>query len=103
MLGIDTKLLMVYHPQIDGQTKRMNQNLEQYLKMFIDYRQEQQLDWLATAEFVYNNKVQTSTKVSPFKANNGWNLSMEFEMKKKEKFKKTMEFVIRIKEVHKQH
>jgi len=28
---------------------------------------------------------------------------MEFEMRKKEKFKKTMEFVIRIKEVHKQH
>ena len=71
--------------------------------MFIDYRQEQQLDWLATAEFVYNNKVQTSTKVSLFKANNGWNLFMEFEIRKKEKFKKTMEFVIRIKEVHKQH
>ena len=103
MLGIDTKLLMVYHPQIDGQTKRMNRNLEQYLKMFIDYRQEQQLDWLAIAEFVYNNKVQTSTKVSLFKANNGWNLFMEFEIRKKEKFKKTMEFVIRIKEVHKQH
>ena len=71
--------------------------------MFIDYRQEQQLDWLATAEFVYNNKVQTSTKVSLFKANNGWNLFMEFEIRKKEKFKKTMEFVIRIKEVHKQY
>ena len=71
--------------------------------MFIDYRQEQQLDWLAIAEFVYNNKVQTSTKVSLFKANNGWNLFMEFEIRKKEKFKKTMEFVIRIKEVHKQH
>jgi len=49
MLGIDTKLSMTYHPQTDGQTKRMNQDLEQYLRMFIDYQQEQWPDWLATA------------------------------------------------------
>jgi len=36
MLGIDTKLSMAYHPQTDGQTERMNQDLEQYLRMFID-------------------------------------------------------------------
>ena len=70
MLGINTKLSMAYHPQTDGQTERMNQDLEQYLRMFIDHRQEQWPDWLAMAEFVYNNRVQTSTKVSPFKANN---------------------------------
>ena len=50
---------------------RMNQKLEQYLRMFIDHRQEQWLEWLGTAEFAYNNKVQTSMKVSPFKANSG--------------------------------
>jgi len=70
MLGINTKLSMAYHPQTDGQTERMNQDLEQYLRMFIDHRQEQWPDWLAMAEFAYNNRVQTSTKVSPFKANN---------------------------------
>ena len=37
MLGIDTKLSMAYHPQTDGQTERMNQDLEQYLRMFIDH------------------------------------------------------------------
>jgi len=41
LLGIQTKLLMAYHPQIDGQTKRINQKLEQYLRVFIDHRQEQ--------------------------------------------------------------
>jgi len=41
MLGIDTKLSTAYHPQIDGQMERMNQELEQYLRMFIDHRQEQ--------------------------------------------------------------
>jgi len=71
MLGINSKLSTVFHLQTDGQTERMNQKLEQYLRMFIDYQQEQWLEWLGTAEFTYNNKVQTSTKVSLFKANAG--------------------------------
>ena len=66
MLGIDTKLLTVFHPQIDEQTERMNQELEQYLRMFIDHRQEQWPEWLGTAEFAYNNKVHIGTKMSPF-------------------------------------
>jgi len=41
ILGINTKLLIAYHSQTDGQTKRMNQDLKQYLRMFIDHRQEQ--------------------------------------------------------------
>jgi len=39
--------------------------------MFIDHHQKQWLDWLAMAEFAYNNKVQISTKVLLFKTNNG--------------------------------
>ena len=70
MLGIDTKLSMTYYSQTDSQIERMNQDLEQYLRMFIDHQQEQQSDQLATAKFAYNNKVQTSTKVSLFRANN---------------------------------
>ena len=68
--------------------------------MFINYRQEQWSDWLAIAEFAYNNKVQTSTKVLLFKANNEWDPYMEFKMRKKRKFKKIEEFVTRMKKVH---
>jgi len=35
LLGIQTKLLTAYHPQTDGQTERINQKLEQYLRVFI--------------------------------------------------------------------
>ena len=41
LLGIQTKLSTTYYPQTDGQTERVNQELEQYLRVFIDYRQEQ--------------------------------------------------------------
>jgi len=41
ILGIKSKLSRVFYPQTDGQTERVNQELEQYLRIFIDHRQEQ--------------------------------------------------------------
>jgi len=38
LLGIQTKLSTAYHPQMDGQIERINQELEQYLRVFINYR-----------------------------------------------------------------
>jgi len=79
ILGIHTKLLTAYHPQTDGQTERMNQELEQYLRMFVDYHQTNWPEWLAIAEFSYNNKIQKSTKTLPFYANYRFNPQMGFE------------------------
>ena len=38
MLGIETKLSMAYHPETDRQMERTNQELEQYLRMYINHR-----------------------------------------------------------------
>jgi len=51
ILEIKNKMSMVFHSQTNRQIERVNQELEQYLRMFIDYRQEQWLDWLGMAEF----------------------------------------------------
>jgi len=79
MLGIKSKLSTAFYPQTDGQTERVNQELEQYLRMFIDHRQEQWPEWLGTAEFAYNNKAHSSTRTSPFKANYGQDPRIGFE------------------------
>ena len=70
--------------------------------MFIDHRQEQWPEWLGTAEFAYNNKMHTGTKVSPFQANYGQNPRMEFEMRKKGRFEKAEKFAERMKEVQRE-
>ena len=61
-----------YHPQSDGQTERVNQTLEQYLRIYCDYQQDDWQQLLPLAEFVYNNTQSSSTKVSPFFANYGF-------------------------------
>ena len=99
MLGIKSKMSMVFHPQIDEQMERVNQELEQYLRMFIDHRQEQWPDWLGTVEFAYNNKVHLSTKILPFKANYGQDPRMGFEVKRKGKYKGVEKFMTKIKEI----
>jgi len=82
-LGIKSKLSTAFHPQIDGQTERVNQELEQYLRMFIDHRQEQWPEWLGMTEFAYNNKAHSSTRTSPFKANYGQDPRIGFKGRKK--------------------
>jgi len=99
MLGIEGKLLTAFYPQIDRQTERVNQELEQYLRIFIDYRQEQWSNWLEIAEFVYNNKIHSSTKTLSFKANYRQDPRMGFEIRKKRKYEGIEKFVTKMKEI----
>jgi len=78
----------------------MNQELEQYLRLFVKHRQRDWPEWLVTAEFVVNNKIHTATKVLSFMANYGRELRMEVDIRKKGKMESTTEFVERMKKVH---
>ena len=100
MLGIKTKLSMAFHPQTDGQTEYMNQELEQYLQFFVDYRQKDWPEWLVSAEFAVNNKVHSTTKVFPFMVNYSRKLRMGGDIRKKGKVESATEFVERMKKVH---
>ena len=100
MLGIETRLSTVFYPQMDGQTKRMNQELEQYLRFFVEHRQKDWPEWLASAEFAVNNKIHTATKVSPFIANYRREMKMGEDIRKRGKVEKATEFMERIKKIY---
>ena len=76
LLGVKHKLSTAYHPQTDGQTERMNQTLEQYLRHYVDYRQTNWVVLLPIAQFTYNTTSTETTRVSPFYANYGYNPDM---------------------------
>jgi len=99
MLGIESKLLMAFHPQTNRQTERVNQELEQYLRIFINHRQEQWPKWLEIAEFAYNNKVHLSTQIIFFKANYKQDPRIGFKGRKKEKYKRAEKFVKKMKKI----
>ncbi|GLB35245.1 putative retrotransposable element tf2 155 kda protein type 1-like [Lyophyllum shimeji] len=71
LLGIKLSTSTAYHPQSDGQTERVNQELEQYLRVFCNERQDDWDDLLPEAEFQYNNHVHSATKFTPFMLDTG--------------------------------
>ena len=72
------------------------------MRFFVEHRQKDWPEWLASAEFTVNNKTYTATKVLPFMANYGRELRMGGDIKKKGKVESTTKFVERMKRVHKE-
>ena len=70
-MSIEDNSSIAYHPQIDGQSEHINQEIKQYLRVYINFRQNNWSEWLSIAEFSYNDKVQTSTGYSSFFINYG--------------------------------
>ncbi|KAJ8456604.1 hypothetical protein ONZ51_g12023 [Trametes cubensis] len=62
-----------YHPEGDGQTEQVNQTLEQYLRIYLNYQQDNWSQLLPLAEFAYNNAPSATTGISPFFVNKGYN------------------------------
>lgn len=78
-LQISTKLSTAFHPETDGQSENSNQGLEQYLRAYVNYLQDDWVNWLPMAEFAMNNHKSETTKVTPFFANCGQHPRMGHE------------------------
>jgi transposase InsO family protein len=68
-LGVRRGLSTAYHPQTDGQTERQNQTLEQYLRTYCNYEQDNWAELLSLAEFSYNDSKHAVTGSTPFQLN----------------------------------
>jgi len=75
-LNMQLYFTLGYHPEGDGQTKHMNQTLEQYLCVYCNYQQDNWSKLLPFTEFTYNNALSATTGVSPFFTNKRYHLNI---------------------------
>ena len=90
-LGTTRQLSMAYHPQTDGQTERINQEVGTFLIHYVNYQQNDQVEQLAAVEFQYNDKRHVAMGRTPFQLNFGrhsWkeNLVAQMEFPRIEEF-----------------
>ena len=71
-IGTKPKLSTAFHPETDGQTENANAGLKQYLRAYVNYNQNDWVDFLAIAEFEANSDTSASTGLSPFLATKGY-------------------------------
>ena len=69
--GIQQNLSTAYHPQTDGQVKRSHQEMETFLRHYVNHLQDDWEDWLAIAEYQYNDKIHSTTVHMLFYLNYG--------------------------------
>jgi hypothetical protein len=71
-MGTRPRMSTAFHPQTDGQTERLNQTIEAYLRAFVSKEQDDWVRLLPMAEFAYNNSNTSGNGMSPFYANYGF-------------------------------
>lgn len=76
LLKITRRLSTAYHPETDGATERMNQEIEHYLRCYTTYWQDDWADMLPTGMLAINNRDATSTGISPFFASHGYHVDL---------------------------
>src|SRR5467141_1681204 len=79
LLGILVAASTAYHLQTDGQTERVNQEVKQFLQLFVNQWQDNWYEWLTIAEFAYDDWIHASTCSSPFMMDTGQNPQLGIE------------------------
>jgi RNase H-like domain found in reverse transcriptase/Integrase zinc binding domain/Chromo (CHRromatin Organisation MOdifier) domain/Integrase core domain len=99
-LKIEKNASTAYHPITDGQTERMNQEIETYLRFYANHDQSNWSQYLPLAEFTYNDHRSSSTGFSPFYLTNGRHPTKGFELAEYSSDNDSAtEFATRLKEV----
>jgi hypothetical protein len=94
------RLNIVFHSQIDDQTKRQNQNLKHFLRMFCFEKQIEWIKFLFLIEFVYQNSVQFIIECNLFFCMYDYNFEIRYESKDDIIMKKMFIVTKRVKESH---
>jgi hypothetical protein len=97
LLGTKMGMSTSRHPQADGQTECTNRTLEQVLRHYVAYDQQNWDTYLSAVEFAYNNTVQASTKETPFMLNYGHHPHIPTVYKHDDKVPAAKEFVDKMK------
>ena len=92
-LQIEGNPSTTYHPEIDGQTERINVWVEQYLRIYINHQQSNWIEWLSITEFAHNQTSSSATTFFPFLLNYGQQPRLGFTQKGKERNPTANEFV----------
>ena len=100
LMQIEGNPSTAYHPQTDGQTERINQEIEQYLRIFVNHHQNDWVEWLPMAAFSYNNKVHSSTGFSPLYLNKGFHVDTGLNIQRQVKNESAETFAKRMKSIH---
>ena len=66
LLGIKRKMSTAFHPKTDGQMERLNREINQYLRTYVNDRQNDWAKWIKITQFIWNNTVSEVTTDSLF-------------------------------------
>ena len=89
-----------YHTEGDGQTERTNQTLEQYLRAYCNYQQDNWSELLPLAEFAYNNAPNATTGITPFFANKGYHPNISVHPERDLASLRARDFIVDLNELH---
>jgi hypothetical protein len=101
LLNITLHFTSGYHPEADGQTEHTNQTLEQYIRMYCSYQQDNWNELLPLVEFAYNNAPNASTGITPFFANKGYHPAIEVYPERDVASVHARNYAVNLQELHK--
>ena len=100
--ALDMKLHFTsgYHLEGDGQTEQTNQTLEQHLRIFCNYQQDNWYMLLPLAEFAFNNTPSSTTGISPFFANKGYHPNLTIHPERDLASSRAKDLIVDLDELH---